>query len=563
MSIRNQFMYWVLWAFILAGVMYLFGIEGNNEEAAIQGRSSVGWMIGRWECAGADMSHGWLIPLVSLYMVWSKRVELRDVAKCLSWGGLGIVLFALALYLVGLRVQQTRFVLISLVVLIWGISFFLCGWKSARFLVFPCAYLVFCIPMTFLDSLTFPLRLVSSAVSETLLNGLGIAVTRLGTAMHIHAGGGFSLDVAHPCSGLRYLLAMVALTTAYAYFSQVSLMKRMILSVSAIPLAMAGNIARISLIAIVGIVFGENVALGFYHDYSGYVVFGVATLLMLGIGSFLHRPWPTSLQKKAILMNEDVEYVRKRMRSLVFGACILLVMFGLTAFLACRIRAVDVAASNTADLRQELPEQVGNWRGEPIYYCQREQCMKSFLVNELSGSRTCPLCGGTLDQVSLGERNILPLDTIISRRLYHNEQGEIITVTIVLSGSEQRSIHRPQQCLPAQGYAIEQSSVLTVPLEGRNPLKLTMIRARMEAVMAGKVSPRLLMVYWFAGGGHETHDHLRRMVFMAWDNLIHGIRSRWAYVSLQTTSSADTRGSERRLADFVHQLYPHLKPASR
>ncbi|MEI6167036.1 MAG: exosortase/archaeosortase family protein [bacterium] len=290
-----------LWVAIVAGMFLLFSADGNNEEVLSQGRSAVGWMIGRWEWAGADMSHGWLIPLVSLYMVWCKRHELRDVPKLLSWAGFSVVLFALLLYLGGLRVQQTRFVLFALIGLLWGIPFFLYGKQVAKILLFPCAYLIFCIPMTFLDSLTFPLRLISSSVSVALLNGFGISVTRLGTAIHVNAGEGFSLDVAHPCSGLRYLLAMIALTTAYAYFSQKSLLKRGILSVASIPIAMIGNIARISLIAVVGVVFGEKFAVGFYHDYSGYVVFAVATLLMLGLGSLLQRPWPIWRLRK----NED------------------------------------------------------------------------------------------------------------------------------------------------------------------------------------------------------------------------------------------------------------------
>jgi len=280
-----------IWIAIAASLIFLFGVQGNNEEILSQGRSAVGWMVGRWNWAGADMSHGWLIPLVSLYIVWWKRQALLDAPKGLSWAGLGVVVFGLLLYLVGLRVQQTRLVLLSLMVLLWGIPYFLYGKHTARVLAFPCSYLVFCIPMTFLDALTFPLRLISSSVSEVLLNGIGISVTRIGTAMHINTGKGFSLDVTHPCSGLRYLLAMVALTTAYAYFTQTSSVKRAVLSVSAIPLAMAGNIARITLIAVVGVMFGENFALGFYHDYSGYVVFGVATLLMLGVGGLLHRPW--------------------------------------------------------------------------------------------------------------------------------------------------------------------------------------------------------------------------------------------------------------------------------
>jgi len=260
-------------------------------------------------------------------------------------------------------------------------------------------------------------------------------------------------------------------------------------------------------------------------------------------------------------MNTDMESTQKRIRSLVLGVCLLMMLFGLTVVLVLFIRKVDVASSRIADVRMVLPEKILDWSGDRIYYCQNDQCMKSFLSSELNVSNICPVCGGRLDQVSLGERTILPPDTEIVRRLFRNEKGESITVTIVLSGNEQRSIHRPQQCLPAQGFAIEQSSQLTVPLNNRAPLKLTLIQARRAGVLPEN-QPRMLMAYWFAGGGHETHDHFQRLAFMAWDNLIHGIRPRWAYVSLQISSNAGEQFMEQRLVEFVRQLYPLLKPGT-
>ena len=256
-------------------------------------------------------------------------------------------------------------------------------------------------------------------------------------------------------------------------------------------------------------------------------------------------------------MCDNEESVRKRQRSLIFGACMLVVLFCLVLAIAARIKAPDVAAFNTADVSTDLPEQVGKWRGDCLYYCQTEQCMRSFPGSELNGSLICPVCKGKMDQVSLAERNILPPDTLITRRLYQDGERSSITVTIVLSGSEQTSIHRPQYCLPAQGFAIEQGSVLTVPLEGRTPLQVTVIQALRGASLPPK---RMLLAYWFAGGGHETCGYYRRLVYAAWDNLIYGVRSRWAYVSLQIPDTAGEHGSEKVLEDFVRQLYPLLKP---
>jgi len=258
-------------------------------------------------------------------------------------------------------------------------------------------------------------------------------------------------------------------------------------------------------------------------------------------------------------MSDAVIIDSARRRSLVLAAGLLSLLFGLTALLAARIRVVDVASVQTADVRQDLPGKVGEWSGERMFFCQQDQCARSFPESELNGSRICPKCGGRLDQVSLGEHNLLPADTMISRRMYQNKKGDAIAVAIVLSGSDRRSIHRPQQCLPAQGYSVESSSVMTAPLEGRQPLRLTMIKARRGEDKANQGSPRLLLAYWFLGGGHETHDHIMRAVYMAWDSLIHGVRPRWAYVSLQTTSGANEQVAKDLLSEFIRQLYPVLK----
>ncbi len=557
-----------IWVVMGALVVYLFGITGNTEEIAIQGHSAIIWMVGRWNLASTDMSHGWLIPFVSLYMVWWKRNELGDASKRLSWFGFGVVVAALLLYMAGLRVQQTRIVLVSLIALLWGIPFFLFGKQAARILAYPCAYLLFCIPMTFLDDLTFGLRLISTTVSTSLLNGLGIATERIGTGIHVKAGAGLLLDVAQPCSGLHYLLAMVALTTAYAFFTQRSPVKRAILCVSAVPLAMAGNVVRITLIALVGICFGAKLALGFYHDYSGYVVFLTASLLMLGIGNLLELPWlkrQTGESGSPVRAKENLPSPRQKERLPFLGPILLLVLLGMVAIAVYThfIIRVTEASLDTSDIRQELPDTVGDWRGEDVFYCQNDQCARSFLAHELGAMRTCPVCGGALARISLGERTLLPHDTLIVRKAYFNPGGKRMLVTIVLSGSEQRSIHRPQQCLPAQGFAIEQSSVLSVPLAGRPSLSLALIHATAQSARSNKSAPQTVLAYWFAGGGHETCGNFERLAFMAWDNLFHGIRSRWAYVSLQTQEDDAVQPAEHRIAEFIYRLYPMLKSDSR
>ena len=280
-----------LFSLMVGLIFFIFHFQGNTIEVTTLGHSALLWMTERWQDSisyGGDYSHGWLIPFVSIYIIWLKRHELMMVPKSVSRVGLALVVTALLIHWLGAKAQQTRLSLFGLVVLIWAIPFYFHGWRVAKILVFPCAYLIFCIPLNFLDSLTFPLRIMATVLSTALLNGLGIAAERAGSAIYSMAAGGFSFDVADPCSGIKSLLAMTALTAVYAYFTQKTWWKKWLLFLSSIPLAIVGNIARITTVAIVAEAFGEKLALGLYHDYSGYVVFSVAIGLMIGLGALLN-----------------------------------------------------------------------------------------------------------------------------------------------------------------------------------------------------------------------------------------------------------------------------------
>lgn len=278
---------------IIVGLVYvLFHIQGNTSDVRMFGRSAILWMVNRWmdptSFGGQDYSHGFLIPLVSIGVLWWKRKEIASAPRYVSKVGLAVVVIALLIHWLGAKSQQPRASLFGLLVLFWGIPFYFCGWQVAKWLIFPCSYLIFCIPLNFLDSLTFPLRIFSTIISTSLLNGLGIAAERSGSAIYSTAAGGFNFDVADPCSGIRSLLAMTALTAVYAYVTQKTLLKKWILFVCSIPLAIIGNIARITTIALVAEAFGQKVATGLYHDYSGYILFPVAIGLMVGVGGLLN-----------------------------------------------------------------------------------------------------------------------------------------------------------------------------------------------------------------------------------------------------------------------------------
>jgi exosortase len=279
----------LLGALIIGWGVVLFHAQGNTTDPRAFGRSALLWMTSYWNstASGIDQSHGWVIPLVSLGLVWHRRRDFAAAARSASLAGLGVVILALLLHWLGAKAQQTRVSLAGLILLVWGVPFHLFGWQVARLLIFPCAYLAFCIPLNFLDSMTAPLSLQSAAISASLLNGLGILVERSGVVLNSVPPGEFSFEVAEACSGIHSILAIAALSAVYGHLSQKTLLKKWLVFLSSIPLAIAGNVVRITMVVVVAKAFGEQLAQGLYHDYSGYVFFIVATLLMLGVGSLL------------------------------------------------------------------------------------------------------------------------------------------------------------------------------------------------------------------------------------------------------------------------------------
>ncbi|MCX6997291.1 MAG: exosortase/archaeosortase family protein [Kiritimatiellaeota bacterium] len=278
-------------AVIIGMIFALFHLLGNTV-GGMNSQSAFVWMVARWSDSisygGVDWSFGWVVPPFCLVVVWLRRRELLSVPKAINQWGLAVIVSALLIHWLGAKMQQTRLSLASLILLLWGLPLYFFGWQMAKILIFPCTYLIFCIPLTFLDTLSFPLRMFVTHAATAVLNIVGIEAHRSGTSIYSAAGGGFSFDVADPCSGLRSLLAMTALTAAYAYFTQKTMLKQWILFLACIPLAIAGNVARVITVALVAEALGDKVALGLYHDYSTYIVFSVAVGFMIGIGILLN-----------------------------------------------------------------------------------------------------------------------------------------------------------------------------------------------------------------------------------------------------------------------------------
>jgi exosortase len=233
-----------------------------------------------------NYSHGFLIPLVSAFFIWRKRDRLRTRQRKSNGIGLAILILGLLLFIVASIGAEFFTQRLSLLLVIGGLLLYLGGRKITGDLFFPLLYLVFMIPVPYVlyYSVSFPLEILASRLTTAAVSLLGIPIIREGNILHLQ---NTTLQVVDACSGLRSLLSLSALSAALAYATQRTLVKGIILFLAAVPVAIGANILRLSLTAILASLYGEQVAQGFLHQFSGVAVFAFAVVSLSLIGAIL------------------------------------------------------------------------------------------------------------------------------------------------------------------------------------------------------------------------------------------------------------------------------------
>ena len=514
------------------------------------------WMAFVFREPREDMGHGWIVPFFSLYLLFRQRKELLASAGRPSFWGFLLAIPGLLLFWIGSRGDQVRITQIAFFWLLWCTTYAFYGFAFAKVAAFPVIFLLFTVPLSFLDIFTVKLRLATAAIASALLNGIAIPVARSGTGLHCLAGQGFNLDIADPCSGMRSIFALTALTAAYAYLTQKTLLKKWILFFCSVPIAMLGNLARIVSIAVVAQFFGQEAATGFYHDYSGYVVFLIGLLAMMQAGAWLSKikgkssgPVKTA---PAAPCPESVD------RAMTFPSYVLVVLFPCVLFTTGRfIQTMPPPSEEPSSfLAEELPDLPG-YRSTIPYYCQSENCGKIIECErgEPPPSK-CPDCGSPMKPFSLGEATVLPPDTGFKKCNYYDALGDVFRVSVVVNGQSRQSIHRPEVCLPAQGFSMENGAIHSFPLDGGTSLHVHCVDLRRQDMSGGF---RMGQGYFFVNARQHVASHWARMLISIRDRALYNRITRWAMVTVFCEESlTSTPERKRAVAKFFSLLYPAM-----
>jgi exosortase len=279
---------------LFATAVYFYGFLGLFIKGTyLQGVASVAaWAWQAWN-PEANQEHSRLVPLIFLGLVWLARDKIRKAPKEGSNSGLIFVGLAVALFLIGARCLQPRITLFSIPFLIYGSVRYLWGAAVARILLFPCAFLIFMIPVAAIEQATFRLQCAITGLVGALSNLFGIKVHAVGTTLSA-MDNSFDFQIAEGCSGIRSLTAMTMLTAIYVHLTQKELWKKLLIFAFSIVFAIAGNVGRIFTVILVAKWIDPKLAAGIYHEYSGYIFFPIALAAMLGFSKLLNWRRPST-----------------------------------------------------------------------------------------------------------------------------------------------------------------------------------------------------------------------------------------------------------------------------
>jgi exosortase D (VPLPA-CTERM-specific) len=375
-----------------------------------------------------EYSHGFIIPLVSVYFLWEKKsVILKDRSQS-TLAGFAVLFLSLVFYFIGVVGDLFSLLRVSFILLLIGLALLFVGYKSTKAMLIPILILIFSfpIPPVLQAELTVKLQLLSSQLGVAVIRAFNIPVFLEGNVIDL---GSYQLQVVEACSGLRYLFPLMSLAFICVYLYQVALWKRIIVFFTAIPITLLMNSFRIGVIGVLVNSWGIEAAEGFTHDFEGWVVF-IACLAIL----FLEM-WLLSWRERKLQSWGDI--------------------FGLTIH------------------QSPVPESLAPFSFVPLYSAVGILCFAVFFIKPL-GSRAdfIPPRQSFLDfplQIAdwKGVRESLDLETVKFLALSdyvlinfsnHNNQQVNFYAAYYQTQKHGAVPHSPKQCISGGGWQIQDIS---------------------------------------------------------------------------------------------------------
>ena len=479
-----------------------------------------------WWLEAPEYSHSLLIPPLAIFLIWQQKDRLEKLTFTGSWWGVAVVLLGGAFLLIGQLATVYTIVQYAYLVTLSGLVLAFTGTKPFRLLSVPLLILLFMIPLPqfVLANLSTKLQLLSSQLGVSFIRLFGISVFVEGNVIDL---GGYQLQVAEACDGLRYLFPLMTLGFLMAYFYKGALWKRVFLFFSSIPITVIMNSLRVGTIGVMVVHWGIGMAEGFLHEFQGWAVFMVSAALMIGEIALLNRVGHESGNWRQLFGVEfparsprDARIERRRLPPAFVGSCgVLLAFVAVTLFIPRPVESFPLRASF-----EEFPMTLGAW----------------------SGRRD------SLDGIYL---NALRLDDYLLAN-YQDGAGAAVNVYMAYYNSQRKgeAVHSPRSCLPGGGWQLrqfDQRTLIDVKIDGR-PL-------RVNRTLIELGDQRQLVYYWFKQRGRIVTNEFAVKWYLFWDALT---RHRTDGALVRLIVNLPTTGSEaqadQRLSDLAGRIAPTL-----
>jgi exosortase D (VPLPA-CTERM-specific) len=479
-------------------------------------------LVHRWQVQ-EEYSHGFLIPVIAAWLIWSRRHAIALSIGRPSFAGPALILIAAGLHVIGQLSAIWVLSQIGFILALMGIALAVGGKSLLKVVFIPLVLLIFAIPMPyFVDALlSFRLQLISSELGTLFIRALGIPVFLEGNLIDL---GVYKLQVVEACSGLRYLYPLMSLGFLAAYLYQAPFWQRAIIFLSTIPITIVMNSFRIGMVGVLVNYWGPQDADGFLHMFEGWIIFlacsGLLVLEMTLLSKFfLRRNFWDVFNAPSIQVERAKGFPAGSLFSAPLVSCLALLL-------------VTAWTSATVSIRHEVlperklfalfPNKLDTWQGRPS---SMEASTAEFL--------------GLTDYI---ESN------------YAQADGRNVNLYIAYYASQRSGLspHSPSVCIPGNGWQILQLD-RTEFVDGslRFPVN--------RAIIANGMN-RQIVYYWYDERGMKIANEWLSKLYLLRDAIFKN-RTDGALVRVIAPiyPGESEAAADARLHKFVITLIPHLK----
>jgi exosortase D (VPLPA-CTERM-specific) len=482
----------------------------------------LGYMVEAWD--REEYNHGYLIPVVALYLLWLRAERFGQIELSGSWAGPVFVLLAIAAFVIGELSSIFQIIEYGFLLALFGVIIAAVGVKGFRIVWVPFVYLVFMIPLPqFLyQSLSGELQLISSQLGVAVIRFFGVSVYLSGNVIDL---GVFQLQVAEACSGLRYLFPLMSFGFLCAAIYIGPWWHRAIIFLSGIPLTILMNSFRIGVIGILVQNFGIEQAEGFLHYFEGWIVFmvcvGILFIEMALLAKLSGKPLMSVFGLDVPPTHTLKNLLPEKIQPQVVASIAVLILGVLISFsLETRQELIPERESFSS-----FPMTLSDWRGKE-------------------------------ERVDDATLEALASDDHFLAQYQNTDSGLRVGIWVAYYDEQRkgRSVHSPRACLPGGGWQLESFDEHVLKAVGPNGEDYVVNRS-----VVAQGDARQLVYYWFVERGKiQSNEYLVRWSIF-WDALTKN-RTDGALVRVTTfvRDVSELDQADQRLEAFVRAVDPKL-----